>query len=141
MTLQDIPQVAAIEKASFPNPWPGQFFRRCMLAGFRCSVIERASQICGYSVLRLTGVGGHLLNLCIRESDRGKGYGREMLDETVAFCRAASIQRILLEVRLSNKPAVQLYESAGFWEAGVRPDYYSDSEGVEDALVLVLELD
>ena len=40
-----------------------------------------------------------------------------------------------LEVRRSNTPARQLYAKAGFVEAGVRPNYYT--QPVEDALVLV----
>ena len=45
------------------------------------------------------------------------------------------VARALLEVRLSNKPAVTLYLRLGFKEVGQRSSYYEDGE---DALVMAL---
>ena len=39
-----------------------------------------------------------------------------------------------LEVRVSNAPAIRLYERFGFMSAGVRRRYYSDNQ--EDALIM-----
>ncbi|RQD77385.1 GNAT family N-acetyltransferase [Desulfonatronospira sp. MSAO_Bac3] len=54
------------------------------------------------------------------------------------YCRIHGVQWISLEVRMSNVPAIRLYQSCGFKEVGRREKYYTDTG--EDALVLQLEL-
>ena len=49
-------------------------------------------------------------------------------------------ERIFLEVRPSNPPAIALYQSEGFNEVGRRPRYYPAASGREDALVMAMEL-
>jgi [ribosomal protein S18]-alanine N-acetyltransferase len=44
----------------------------------------------------------------------------------------------LLEVRVSNQPAVALYEYVGFSRSGVRTKYYTNP--IEDAVLMELEL-
>ena len=45
---------------------------------------------------------------------------------------------LLLEVRVSNAPAIRLYEKLGFVQVGRRPRYYTNPR--EDALILRKEL-
>jgi ribosomal-protein-alanine N-acetyltransferase len=45
--------------------------------------------------------------------------------------------QITLEVRLSNRSAIAMYERFGFRPAGIRPRYYHDNG--EDALIMWLE--
>ena len=44
-----------------------------------------------------------------------------------------SAERVLLEVRVSNAPAMRLYLKRGYVGCGVRPRYYADGE---DALIM-----
>ena len=44
----------------------------------------------------------------------------------------------VLEVRISNAPAIHLYESFGFRQAGKRHGYYQDTG--EDALIYTLDM-
>ena len=48
------------------------------------------------------------------------------------------MERMTLEVRVSNAPARQLYERLGFKTVGVRKGYYVDTQ--EDALIMWVEL-
>ena len=48
--------------------------------------------------------------------------------------RESGAQVAWLEVRPSNHPALNLYQSLGFKEVGRRPRYYDDTQ--EDALLL-----
>ena len=43
---------------------------------------------------------------------------------------------LLLEVRPSNAAALALYRHVGFQQIGVRRNYYHDTEGSEDAVVM-----
>ena len=76
----------------------------------------------------------HILNLCVREAQRGRGIGGRMLDEL--FVRAARKAHLgfTLEVRVSNAAAIRLYRRKGFLEHGIRPGYYSDNG--EDAIIM-----
>jgi [ribosomal protein S18]-alanine N-acetyltransferase len=44
---------------------------------------------------------------------------------------------VTLEVRVSNRSAIAMYERFGFRPAGIRPRYYHDNG--EDALIMWLE--
>ena len=55
----------------------------------------------------------------------------------VQHARDAGCTRMLLEVRVSNAPAQNLYRKYGFEVIGRRPRYYTDNH--EDALVMVAE--
>jgi ribosomal-protein-alanine N-acetyltransferase len=76
----------------------------------------------------------HVLNVCVREQERGRGIGGMLLEEL--FVRADRVPHLgfTLEVRVSNEPAIHLYRRKGFVSHGVRPRYYSDNG--EDALIM-----
>jgi ribosomal-protein-alanine N-acetyltransferase len=45
---------------------------------------------------------------------RGKGYGRELLEESIKEMKLNGIYSILLYVNIKNTPAINLYEKMGF---------------------------
>jgi len=47
---------------------------------------------------------------------------------------------MFLEVRVSNRNAIRLYESTGFNEMAIRPRYYPAANGREDAMLMGLAL-
>ncbi|MBI2294662.1 MAG: GNAT family N-acetyltransferase, partial [Betaproteobacteria bacterium] len=69
-----------------------------------------------------------------------RGLGRELLSFVQKLARDYAAQKILLEVRPSNKAARSLYAAAGFSEIAVRQSYYPDAPAREDAVVMRLEL-
>jgi len=76
-----------------------------------------------------------LENIAVLPEFRRRGLARELLSVLLTHARQQGAERILLEVRQSNAPAIQLYEEAGFQQLGKRPDYYRNPS--EDALILV----
>ncbi|MEX2365017.1 MAG: GNAT family N-acetyltransferase, partial [Pseudohongiellaceae bacterium] len=60
--------------------------------------------------------------------------------DLLQLARELHTDSIYLEVRPSNQAAIRLYEKTGFKEIGIRPDYYPDKFGREDALVMALTL-
>jgi ribosomal-protein-alanine N-acetyltransferase len=80
----------------------------------------------------------HVLNVATRVDRRRRGIARTLLDEAVAYARTRAIKHVLLEVRRSNRPAIALYRTVGFFAMGVRARYYPDDE---DAVEMVLLLD
>ncbi len=63
-----------------------------------------------------------------------------MLVHLLRLARTHGAKTALLEVRPSNRPAVALYQQAGFGEVGIRRQYYPAANGREDALILAKDL-
>ena len=55
-------------------------------------------------------------------------------DKAVAQLKEKGNHSLTLEVRISNQPAIALYEKLGFVQVGKRPNYYRNPK--EDALIL-----
>jgi ribosomal-protein-alanine N-acetyltransferase len=63
-----------------------------------------------------------------------------MLNHLIEDAREQGARQMFLEVRESNRAAMQMYLNHGFNEVGRRRNYYPTAEGREDALVYGLQL-
>lgn len=135
MTYTDLKRVIEVEKQAYPYPWSIGIFRDCLRVGYSCWVVTKAEDIIGYGILMLGAGEAHILNLCVAPQQHGKGIGRKLLKHMADSSRKSDIDMILLEVRRSNKLAINLYLSEGFHELGVRDNYYPADDGREDAII------
>ncbi len=143
MRAEDLPEVCAIEIASFSTPWSEALFDAELKRPELCfwTVAEDPQAAPGS---RLLGYGGfwkavdeaHFTNLAVRPDQRGAGLGWALLQEILRKAKAEGCLRATLEVRPSNAAARALYEKAGFAGVALRPKYYSDDG--EDALLMWL---
>jgi ribosomal-protein-alanine N-acetyltransferase len=141
----DLPAVAALERSSYQFPWTEGIFRDCLRVGYVCRVIESGAQtgsgqIIGYGILSAGAGEAHVLNLCVGEEFRCRGFGRCMLNHLLERARGCGVREAFLEVRPSNTNAIRLYQSMGFEQIGIRRGYYQAPAGREDAVVLKLDL-
>jgi len=139
MTAADLDRVLEIERASFSNPWSREMFAGELGRGAvsRAWVLRDANGvIVAYCLAWLVAGELHISNLAVAPERRRQGFGMLMLRRVLADAAADGGQAATLEVRESNKAALDLYLGLGFRVAGVRRRYYSDP--VEDALVLWL---
>lgn len=136
----DLPAVMAIEQRAYAFPWTQGVFRDCLLAHHPSWVLIEHDRIIGYAVLSVAADEAHVLNLCTAPEAQGRGHGRRLLRALLQLARGRGAQRVFLEVRPSNAPAIALYHDEGFNEIGRRPRYYPAKDGREDALVMALEL-
>ena len=67
---------------------------------------------------------------------RGKGVATALIEELIKRLKSANIDKILLEVRETNIPAINLYKKFGFNAISVRKGYYADGE---NAIVMIKE--
>lgn len=141
MCQADIPAVAAIERSTYSFPWSDGIFRDCLLAGYTNLVLDHDGDVVGYGIMSVAASEAHLLNICVADGFRRRGIGRQLLEYMMQIARAAAAERVYLDVRPSNRPALQLYESAGFDVIGVRENYYKAHAGKEDAVILVRRFD
>jgi ribosomal-protein-alanine acetyltransferase len=89
----------------------------------------------GFLVARSGAPDWELENIAVLPAFRRQGVGRTLLSALLAEARAQQAERILLEVRASNQPAIRLYSSRGFELLARRGGYYRNPD--EDALILV----
>ena len=135
MTHADVDAVAAMEVATFTDPWGPMAFHDEIEAPGRSYVIAaEAGIIVGYAGVMLVEEDAHLMNLAVRVERRGEGIGRRLLAEMTARALSLGATRMTLEVRSHNAAALALYESVGMKSVGVRPRYYNDTG--EDAVIM-----
>jgi len=139
MTLDDLPAVHAIERASFFPTWPEDAYRNELLT----------NKLATYLVARLDGVvvafGGiwlmvdeaHITTFAVDPAWRRRSIGERLLVGLLDAAMARRAREATLEIRLSNVAARRLYEKYGFRPVGIRPRYYSDNG--EDALIMTTE--
>ena len=139
MTLDDVPAVHEIERASFPVPWPDYAFRQEIqtnrLAHYL--VVRNGDQTIGYGGLWLMVDEAHITTFAVLPQWRRHGLGGRLMVELMRLARELGARVMTLEVRLSNRPARALYGRFGFRPVGIRPRYYSDNG--EDALIMTTE--
>jgi [ribosomal protein S18]-alanine N-acetyltransferase len=102
-------------------------------------VLEAESRVSGFIVGARIAREWDIENVVISPLARRCGLGTRLLADFMQMVRSAGAEKVLLEVRESNRAARALYEKAAFVQAGRRKQYYS--EPAEDALVYRFEFD
>ncbi len=97
---------------------------------------ERPESILGFVGVWLLPDDVHIVTVAVRESHRRRGIGELLLIVAIELAQENQQPRVSLECRVSNTPALALYEKYGFRQVGLRPRYYSDNH--EDAYVLAV---
>lgn len=81
----------------------------------------------------------HILNVATHPDFRRRGAARALLHRAIEHARSHRARLVLLEVRRSNRAAIDLYRSHGFSAIGIRRGYYADTS--EDAIEMMLAID
>lgn len=137
-TPADLDGVLAIEDASFNNPTTREWYEAELKRPDVCFIYVLRTDACpvaAFCAFWLVADQIHINNLAVLPEFRGKGLATKLLSEVMAEVAQIGVKSATLEVRRSNTPALRLYAKAGFTEAGVRRNYYT--QPVEDALVLI----
>jgi len=142
MAVEDLPEVLAVERVSFPNPWPESTFRGELqnrgLSTPLVAVEEATGRIIGYLIYWKIMDEVQVNNVAVHPDCRRRGVAEAIFREVLGTLRAEGAKFVSLEVRTSNAAARRLYEKLGFETWGVRKGYYSNPD--EDGLVLGLGL-
>jgi len=142
MGIPDLPEVLAIERVSFPNPWPESTFQGEIqnrgISSPLVAVEEKTGTVIGYIIYWKIIDEVQVNNVAVHPAHRRRGLAEALFREVLENLRAEGAKSISLEVRTSNAAARRLYEKLGFEPWGVRKGYYSNPD--EDGLVLGLSL-
>ncbi|MBX7138759.1 MAG: ribosomal protein S18-alanine N-acetyltransferase [Oligoflexia bacterium] len=133
------PELLEVERQSNRPPWGEELFEREFANRYsRIYGARLLGRIVGFLVVHVVMDEAHVVNFGILTELRGQGIGRVLLEEVLEDLRREAHKTVTLEVRAGNLPAINLYQSVGFAECGIRPAYYSDNN--EDALTMRLDL-
>ena len=142
LSRRHLPEVLAIERASFARPWEPALFEAEIRHAQALPLVALslpAGMVVAYLCLWLMGEEVQVQNLAVHPAFRRRGVGRSLLAQGLREARRRGARLATLEVRPSNLAARRLYASLGFLETGRRPGYYH-TEG-EDALILHCRLE
>ena len=153
---EDLAEIAAIEAASFSEPWSEQGFRDALQLGESAKLFsaKAGDDLLGYLVLYITPESGEknpdgspgrnyfpgereLETTAVAKGYRGLGIGHKLIGAMKSYAYEHGILTIFLEVRVSNEAARALYISEGFIECGMRKGFYRFPD--EDAIVMKWE--
>lgn len=129
MQAKEAVKFAEWEKLERPYPWKERQFLETMESSSQKTLVwEEEGTVIGFGVLQLVQDESYLLNIMIKRENRGQGKGATLLKKLMEWSKSCGAAQFVLDVDPMNKPAVQLYESAGFKVVGRRPHGYPGGE-------------
>ena len=144
MTEADLREVAEIEREAFgahqrSNAMGESDLREELVRPWsRTWVAETVEGVRGFLLAWHVVDEVHVLNVAVRRAQRRQGVARALLAELFAYAREKQVVAMYLEVRVGNRPAIELYRVHGFYTVNLRRSYYADGE---DAVEMRLDFD
>ncbi len=135
MDSTHIQGIAEIEKLCFSDPWSVNAITSELHNPLSYWLVALdGDKVVGYIGSQSVLGQGDMMNLAVDPHYRRQGIGLGLVNALIEKLGERSICSLTLEVRVTNKPAIALYESLGFVCVGRRPNYYTKPK--EDALIL-----
>jgi ribosomal-protein-alanine N-acetyltransferase len=145
MTLDDLGRVMEITASLQQAPhWPLSAWQAALDSQWtpkRVAMValdEASGAVNGLALASLVPPNAELESIVVAAEAQRRGVGRRLFGALLREFEAEGVTEVQLEVRASNYPALGLYRTLGFVEAGRRVRYYADP--VEDALLLILRI-
>ena len=131
----DIEAIASLESEIFSDSWSEKSIKEtyenqnaCILGAYKEGVLA------GYVIFYYVLDEGEIARIAVSPQYRRQGVADQIFAGLLDFCAEKSIERILLDVRTSNEPAIAFYRKSGFAEDGIRKNFYENPK--EDALLM-----
>ena len=126
----DLDAICALECAAFEGDrLSRRALRRFLRASHRPLLTARSGgRVIGYILVSLPArsLSARIYSLAVQSGQGRRGVGRELLIAAERYARAHGRNRLRLEVRYDNAPAIALYEKLGYRSFGRHPGYYDD---------------
>ena len=139
MQPEHVAAVAEMERQCFSDPWSEKSVASELDNPLSLWLIAEADGVvAGYVGSQTVLDSSDMMNLAVSQDFRRQGIGEQLVNSLTEALAEKGVKTLLLEVRISNEPAKQLYQKLGFEIVGKRPRYYEKPR--EDALILRKEL-
>lgn len=137
MSQEHIEGIAQIEKECFSKPWSLNSIKEELTnptAMFFAAT--DGDTVAGYAGMNMAADECYMSNIGVLPTYRGKGIANALLDTCIGTAGGMMMKFISLEVRPSNKIAVDMYKNHGFKICGRRKAFYSNPK--EDGYIMTL---
>lgn len=141
-----IEQISQLEQQLFgPSAWSANAIQeelqaphRTYLADIDPNSSNEHPIVRGYAGSWYDGYDSEIMTLAVHPNYQNQGIGNQLLTALIDDARNQGAERVLLEVRVDNDPALHLYQTHGFTQMGLRKRYYQP-DGI-DAYTMSLTL-
>ena len=134
MTNLDAKNIAELEKVCFSSPWSEDAIHESFNNGTAFFVAKIGDDFAGYCGINTVLDEGYITNIAVKPEHRKKGVASALLKEIDLLAKGKNLSFVSLEVRLSNTPAIKLYEKLGYTPEGERKNFYTNP--LENALIM-----
>ncbi len=138
---KDLGSIMEINRTCLPENYSASFFLDIHMKcpeGFLVAL--KGDQVVGYIMCRLErsfseisrfrlAKKGHIVSIAVLPEHRRKGLATRLVSEATKGLIDREAEECFLEVRISNRPAQELYKRLGFQESRRIPFYYHNGEG------------
>jgi len=139
-TTDDMPRLLEINDEVDLDIWPEERFNEVFTHQLPIFVIcDNNDRILGYIIYLMCLEEARIINFTMAKDYQGRGYGKKLLIHALQQAYMHESRYAILEVRVSNIRALNLYTKFGFRILCVRENYYTDKI-VEDGYLMQLEL-
>ena len=133
---KDATGIAKLEEEIFSDAWSYRDIQDLICTeGGMCFTAVDGDEVIAYVIGRLIAPEGEIYRVAVAPHKRQRGIGYRLLDYAVKTSKGQGLERLFLEVRSKNVPAINLYRAYGFKEIGTRKNYYKDPQ--DDAIVML----
>lgn len=135
MNENHVAAIAQLEKLCFSDPWSENAiaYELTNRLSYWLVAVEEG-EVVGYIGSQSVLGESDMMNVAVHPEHRRKGIAEALVNALSTELKSRDNVCLTLEVRLSNLPAITLYEKLGFTQVGRRPNYYRNPK--EDALIL-----
>ncbi len=128
--------VAELERLCFSEPWSRNSLELLTKEGIGVGMVcSSGGVVCAYGGMIVAVDEGQITNIATHPDFRRMGYGRAIVESLIKYAKYNGLASISLEVRESNKAAIELYTKLGFKVEGKRKDFYK--KPTENALIMI----
>ena len=133
--------LAQLDASCFNPAWDaGAYTEHLQDPAWRCWILRLASppRLLAFAACRKTDGDVEIVRLGVSPGVRERGWGKRLLSGVLTRLAKERVRRVFLEVREGNRPALAIYEDAGFREVERHPNFYAYPP--EDAIIMARDL-
>jgi ribosomal-protein-alanine N-acetyltransferase len=136
LTIADLSAIERIEQRVYPTPWSRSMFAGELAKPSSVSLgaFDEQGVLTGYLIVSRYVDAWHVMNIAVDLEVRRLGVASRLLEVLFELTAGDTRRGYTLEVRVSNRAAIALYERFGFTTSGIRRGYYTDNR--EDARIM-----
>lgn len=120
----ELTELAAIDDRAFPERWRvgslGLADALTATSSAQVLTVRPDNELLGFAIVGEMGGVAYLQRLTVAPEHSGRGIGRALVRESVAWARRRGARTILLNTQPENRVAASLYTSEGFVAFGAR---------------------